>query len=153
MNTGSAEGHELVYLLDWRPAGRCYVGKTNNLKRRLSALRRERLSAVWRVHGEPRVEVLHRCVLRAEVFVLEPWEIAGRGTLKPNGYNQSAGAEGRTVDDLRQWVDHCDFPRLSPAARRAWEWIIGHGPGPDGRPLNVAFGPDDWPRDHPLDGP
>ena len=54
--------------------------------------------------------------------ILEAWEIHNRNTRPPNGYNILPGAEGRTVDQVRAWVHHCDFPKLSPAARKAWEW-------------------------------
>ena len=114
---------QLVYMLTW-PNGKSYIGKTNNLDRRTAALRRSKLlTAVWRSHGEPEVTVLHRCALRAEVFVLEAYEIHRHGTLTPNGYNVSPGAEGRTVEQVRAWTTHPDFERLSPAALEAWRWL------------------------------
>lgn len=76
--------------------------------------------------------------MRAEAFVLEPFEIAKRGTLVPAGYNIMPGAEGRTVRQVREWADHPDFPKLSAAARAAWDWYVsresdGHGvPSKDG---------------------
>ena len=114
---------QLVYMLTWRN-GKSYIGKTKNLRQRLGALRRSKLLAhVWRTHGEPDVTVLHRCALRAEVFVLEAYEIHRRGTTAPDGYNVSPGAEGRTVEQVRAWTSHPDFKRLSPAAVEAWRWV------------------------------
>ena len=114
---------QVVYMLTW-PNGKSYIGKTGNLRRRVADLRRSRLLAhVWTAHGDPEVRVLHRCALRAEVFVLEAYEIHRRGTMAPDGYNVSPGAEGRTVDQVRAWTDHPDFPRLSPAALQAWRWL------------------------------
>ena len=114
---------QLVYKLTW-PNGKSYIGKTNNLRRRMGALRRSKLlAAVWRSHGEPEVAVLHRCELRAEVFVLEAYEIHRHGTTAPKGYNVSPGAEGRTVEQVRAWTSHPDFKRLSSAALEAWRWL------------------------------
>ena len=114
----------LIYLLQFA-SGRCYIGKTNNLDRRLATHAKSRTTLpglAWRQHGAPEIEILHRCVLRAEAFILEAWEIHNRNTRSPNGYNILPGAEGRTVDQVRAWVHHCDFPKLSPAVRKAWEW-------------------------------
>ena len=115
----------VVYMLDWSLAGgRAYIGKTAGLDRRLREHSRGRLLAVWRKHGPPAVTVLHRCALRSEAFILEPWEIHQRRTLAPGGYNLAPGAEGRTVAEVRAWATHPDFRKLSPAAHAAWEWFV-----------------------------
>lgn len=128
---------EKVYMLDWRPSGGlCYIGKTRRLKDRVQAHRRGGLKAVFLKHGEPEIEILHECHMRAEAFVLEAWEIRAHGTLRrPGGYNGSLGAEGRCPADLMAWTEFPEFPFLSERARRAWEWLVGRGPGPDGRRL------------------
>lgn len=117
-----------IYLLDWTKAGgRMYVGKTNDLKRRLPALRRSRnaVGAAFRKRGDPEVVILHRCELRAEVFVLEAYEIHHRGTLAPGGYNIKGGAEGRTVEQVEAWI-YCPgfLEGFSPAALKAWRWFV-----------------------------
>ena len=69
--------------------------------------------------------ILHRCELRAEVFVLEAYEIHHRGTLAPGGYNIKGGAEGRTVEQVEAWI-HCPgfLEGFSPAALKAWRWFV-----------------------------
>ena len=134
---------ELVYFLDWSAAGgRGYVGKTNDLERRLASHRKsERNAAVRQAfmkYGDPKITILHRCKMRAETFVLEPFEIHRLGTLSPGGYNMTAGAEGRTVQQVREWTTHPDFSRLSAEARAAWQWFI-EGPVPRGRATSHAL--------------
>ena len=92
--------------------------------------------------GRVTAEALPRCFggvrrLRSEVFVLEAYEIARLGTLASGGYNFRPGAEGCTVDQVRAWLHHPDFPRLSPEARKAWDWFTGAGtPAPGGSKMS-----------------
>ena len=74
--------------------------------------------------------------MRAETFVLEPFEIHRLGTLSPFGYDMTAGAEGRTVQQVREWTTYPDFSRLSAEARTAWQWFI-EGPVPSRVELHV----------------
>ena len=125
------DAEHVVYMLTFAD-GRRYIGKTTDVGRRLAQLRTRgntRLKVMLRDHGEPDVTILHRrChpapyVARAQVFVLEAWEIAQRDP----ELNVTRGAEARTPEDVRAWKKMPAWPAFSAdeKALEAWKWFVG----------------------------
>lgn len=91
-----------LYLIRHRESGKEYVGKSVNIRRRLSAHRRGVSGAKYllraiRASGAGAFEcAVYATGTDAEMLALEVRVIAERGTLAPGGFNLTVGGEGAT---------------------------------------------------------
>ena len=99
-----------VYLLTFRN-GKCYVGVTWNLKKRMAEHLRNstcgRNFALFNAilkYGSPTMTVLATAIQYADAFHLEKKLIKEKNTLSPHGYNMTAGGDGMAYwsEEVRQ---------------------------------------------------
>lgn len=125
-----------VYLLTF-PNGKCYVGITRDMKKRLrehirnsTEKRNAALFNAIRKHGIPKMDAIAVVPTYEEAFAMEKAKIGELGTLAPGGYNMTEGGDGavgipsdvrkRAAAKRRQTVSRPDIRvRLLASAKAA----------------------------------
>lgn len=86
-----------IYRIFFPTNGKCYIGQTIYLDRRMNEHIKSSKSLVGRAlqkHDEWEVSLLHTCKTRDEANRIEIEEIRNHNSIKPNGYNITAGGGG-----------------------------------------------------------
>lgn len=98
-----------VYRIYFPESDKCYIGQTNDIKRRMVEHVSSDDSLVHRAlmkHEGWKISVLHTCKSRDEANRIEIEEIRNFGSVHPNGYNltHGGGGAGSPSEETRQKI-------------------------------------------------
>ena len=85
-----------IYKIYFPAKGKCYIGQTDDLQRRMAQHLRKNSAVCHALHkyDDWQVSVLHTCKTREVANTLEIEEIRNYNSIAPNGYNLTRGGEG-----------------------------------------------------------
>ena len=88
-----------IYKIYFPANGKCYIGQTNNLNRRMYEHLESKypVGRALRKYDDWLVSYLHICNSRSDSNMLEVLEIQRFDSLKPGGHNLTIGGEGGSV--------------------------------------------------------
>ena len=93
-----------IYRIYFPSSGKCYIGQTSNLKRRMMQHITGKFNSLVQKalmkHEGWKVSVLHTCTSRDEANRIEIEEIRNFGSVAPNGYNLTHGGDAETPSEL-----------------------------------------------------